>query len=52
MLMIMQSGVKKLVYYSGEQKHGHFGNSNVEFVEKYGFQDKIELVEMRKTVYV
>jgi len=42
LLLIMQSGITRVIYFSGEQSHGHSGNSNQDFLDKYGFSNTIE----------
>lgn len=43
-LMIAQSKISRLVYYTGEQAHGHSGDFNLDFYNKYGM--KYELIAM------
>ena len=48
MLLIMQSGIGKLVYLNASSASGHKGNFDIAFVEKYGFMDKIEIVSVER----
>ena len=43
-LVIMGSGIRRLVFYDGPSDTGHRGNSDLEFWRKYGFDQKIEIV--------
>jgi dCMP deaminase len=47
MLIIMQSGIYKLVYYDGPSESGHRGNSNAEFIAKYGFGRKLVIDKIK-----
>lgn len=40
-LLIAQSGIARLVYYTGEQSSGHRGNFDLEFYKKYGMKFEV-----------
>ncbi|HEY3344846.1 MAG TPA: deaminase [Anaerolineaceae bacterium] len=46
-LLIMASGIRRVVYYDGPAASGHLGNSDLEFWKKYGFDEKVELVPIK-----
>jgi dCMP deaminase len=46
-LLIMASGIRRVVYFDGPAASGHMGNSDLEFWGKYGFGDKIELTPIK-----
>lgn len=50
-LLIMASGVTRLVYYDGPSASGHLGNSDHDFWSMYGFDRKIELVSYQDKVF-
>ena len=48
LLVIMQSGINRVVYLDEPNPlTGHVGNSSKEFLEKYGFENKIEFVPIK-----
>lgn len=43
-LLIMASGVSRLVYLNGAASSGHLGNSDLEYFKRYGFETTIDIV--------
>lgn len=43
LLLIMQSGIKRLVFWAKASASGHKGNFSWDFLNRYGFGSKIEI---------